>query len=51
MLSMSVLLSAGFIVEGVSSRLGRSGQVSKKARSKVGPHAHHHRTVSNDFKG
>jgi hypothetical protein len=34
MLSMSVLLSAGFIVEGVSSRLGRSGQVSKKARGK-----------------
>jgi hypothetical protein len=32
MLSMSVLLSVGFIVEGVSSRLFRSGQVSTKAR-------------------
>src|SRR5436305_7054020 len=51
MLSMSVLLSAGFIVEGVSSRLDRSGQVSKKARGNVDPHAHHHRTVSNDFNG
>jgi hypothetical protein len=38
MLSMSVLLSAGFIVEGVSSRLGRTGQVSKKARNNARPH-------------
>src|SRR3954468_22310381 len=51
MVFMSVLLSAGFIVEGVSSRVGHRGQVSKKTRNNVGPHAHHHRTVSNDFNG